>query len=172
MKYAERDFFYRDPVGYFYRHVERLPDLPGCWLWSGLCDDYGYGIVTTGGVHVRAHVISHGLFIGPVPDGLQVLHKCDTPPCARPDHLYAGTQGQNMRDAVARGRHVSPLKTNPNLAARGEDSGLTTLVNADVLEIRRLGRAGFTQRKIALAFGISPAGVGMILRRRNWRHLP
>ena len=51
-----------------------------------------------------AHRVSHELHIGPIPEGLGVLHRCDNPPCTRPDHIYAGTQGRNLLDAYERGR--------------------------------------------------------------------
>jgi hypothetical protein len=76
-----------------------------CWLWTRKPDAYGYGVFSVNGRHTRAHRFSWELHHGPVPDGLWVLHKCDTPACVRPDHLFIGTQMDNVTDMIAKGRY-------------------------------------------------------------------
>jgi hypothetical protein len=81
----------------------------GCWLWRGIRGDTSaewYGTATSWGRYIRVHRLSYELHVGPIPDGLRVLHKCDVKVCVRPDHLYLGTQSQNMRDVWQRQRHV------------------------------------------------------------------
>lgn len=73
----------------------------GCWEWSGCRDSAGYGI-TTGGE--QAHRVAYRMKTGHDAGKLCVLHRCDNPPCCNPAHLYEGTKGQNVRDAVERGR--------------------------------------------------------------------
>lgn len=81
-----------------------------CWLWFGATDGTGYGKMMTGSRTdssqrlVPAHRISYEIHYGSIDPGLLVLHKCDTPKCVRPDHLYLGTQKQNVHDAIRRGR--------------------------------------------------------------------
>ena len=79
----------------------------GCWEWHGcrLSQEpkRNYGIAWNG-YDIRAHRYSWELTNGPVPAGMHVLHRCDNPPCVRPDHLFLGTQGDNLRDAVEKGR--------------------------------------------------------------------
>jgi transcriptional regulator with XRE-family HTH domain len=81
-----------------------------CWIWTGYADPSGYGSLAGGalfpGRHspVKAHQASWVLHNGPIPKGLYVCHKCDNPPCVRPDHLFVGTQKQNIRDAMRKGR--------------------------------------------------------------------
>lgn len=86
----------------FWRYVIKQPD--GCWLftkvWAG---GYGYFKRSTWRP-VRAHRFSWELHNGPIPKGLYILHKCDKPACVNPDHLYAGTQKDNMRDCKERRR--------------------------------------------------------------------
>ncbi len=75
----------------------------GCWVWQG-CIVRRYGVLGHDGKQVKAHRVAWGLTNGPIPNGLSVLHKCDNPPCVRPDHLFLGTQLDNMRDCSAKGR--------------------------------------------------------------------
>lgn len=80
-----------------------------CWLWTAntVRNRRGvpYGLFTRATRKaVTAHRYSYEMAIGPIPDGVIICHHCDTPLCVRPDHLFAGTQGDNMRDAVAKGR--------------------------------------------------------------------
>ncbi len=78
----------------------------GCWLWTGATNGR-YGQIHAGGrpgTHQRAHRISWELHHGPIPAGMFVLHKCDTPACVNPDHLFLGTQQDNLSDASNKGR--------------------------------------------------------------------
>lgn len=85
----------------FWSHVTR-GKAGGCWIWSGLLTNTGYGRYGKGGR--RAHRIAYEIAFGSVPDGMCVLHKCDVPSCVRPDHLFLGTQADNMRDMARKGR--------------------------------------------------------------------
>lgn len=87
-----------------------------CWIWiAGRYFPAGYGQFFLDGRDMRAHRTSWTIVHGPIPDGLWVLHKCDNPPCVRPDHLFLGTRSDNMRDCVSKGRHVEASKTHcPN----------------------------------------------------------
>lgn len=81
-----------------------------CWIWTGAKHIRGYGASAVIMGDTRAHRISWLLTRGPIPRGLGVLHKCDTPLCVNPDHLYLGDQKQNVADAVSRGRMTSGFK--------------------------------------------------------------
>ena len=77
----------------------------GCWEWTGVKDKNGYGRVFFRGKQRFTHTVSWILTHGIAPEnGYGVLHKCDNPPCVRPDHLFLGTQLDNMQDAKAKGR--------------------------------------------------------------------
>ena len=77
-----------------------------CWIWKGAKDDKGYGILSSkhGGNPHKAHRISWRIFFGPIPRGMNVCHRCDVPACVRPEHLFLGTQKDNMQDASRKGR--------------------------------------------------------------------
>lgn len=79
------------------------PDLGECWIWTGARMRYGY--FQYGKKLIGAHRVAWELRNGPIPDGLYVLHRCDNPPCVRPDHLFLGTAADNTADMVAKGRY-------------------------------------------------------------------
>lgn len=88
----------------------------GCWLWMGKRTHEGYGVFWVGGKGRAAHRYSVELATGsPIPAGLFACHKCDTPSCVNPDHLFLGTTGDNMRDSSQKGRNWWGKKTHcPN----------------------------------------------------------
>lgn len=86
----------------FWLHVQKSD---GCWVWDGSANPAGYGVVWTNDkALVGAHRYSYELHIGPIPEDLHVLHRCDNPPCVRPGHLFLGTAADNVRDMVQKGR--------------------------------------------------------------------
>src|SRR5436190_17812213 len=129
-----------------------------CWLWTGTLDRNGYGRFGIDGRQPAAHRVSWRLHRGEIPVGLYVCHHCDVPGCVNPEHLFLGTQTDNMRDRTRKGR-----------TARGERQGHSKLRTDDVLEIRRL--TGSSQREIARRFGISQSMVSDIVSRRKWCHV-
>ena len=98
-----------DVEGRFWSKVDRSAD--GCWPWRGCRGRDGYGAVTIGGRKLRAHRYSYSICVGPIPSGLLVLHSCDNRVCVNPAHLSVGTQKDNMRDCVERGRTREQKKT-------------------------------------------------------------
>lgn len=89
------------------RFWEKVRKSDGCWEWTGSRNAAGYGKLSEGAAgspRLRAHRVSWELANGPVPAGLWVLHRCDNPPCVRPDHLWLGTRLDNMQDCARKGR--------------------------------------------------------------------
>lgn len=80
-------------------------DENGCWKWQGYISQNGYGNSTLKNKRIQAHRLSYLAFIGEIPGGLFVCHKCDVRDCVNPDHLFLGTHLDNMRDMVQKGRH-------------------------------------------------------------------
>lgn len=85
--------------------VERIPGVD-CWVWAGATKPTGYGNFFLNGKTVGAHVASHVLHVGTIHDGAVVCHKCDNPSCVNPEHLFIGTQKENLDDMDAKGRRV------------------------------------------------------------------
>lgn len=134
-----------------------------CWPWLRAINRLGYGTIGRGpGRHDRAHRVSYELHVGPIPQGLHVLHSCDNRACVNPAHLRVGTHADNMRDMKERGRQN---------AARGERAGLAKLTAEQVLAIRARRAAGERQIALAREYGIDKTQVWNIVTRKVWKHV-
>jgi hypothetical protein len=140
--------------------VEHIP-FSECALWSGATDKHGYGRIGVGRRAARAHRVAYELYIGPIQDGLHVLHTCHNGHlgCASPDHLKLGTHQDNMRDMVSVGR------------LKGENHSHVKLTEQAVGEIRARCAAGERQAAVAKDYGVSQQNVSKIANRRKWGHL-
>lgn len=150
----------------FWAHGRR--DAAGCLLWTGALQR-GYGWLTWNRKQTRAHRVAWTLACGSIPSGLCVLHRCDTPACFEPSHLFLGTQTDNMRDSAAKGRQA--LQRNPWLT-RGERHPNARLAPEQVRAIRTSygGRYG-QQTQLALEYGVTRQAIGDIVSRRKWAQL-
>lgn len=127
----------------------------GCWLWTGGLTTGGYGKIKTGKFRMDAHRAAYILFNGEITDGLFVLHRCDTPSCVNPDHLFLGTNTDNMHDARKKGR-----------SAMQERHGMARLTWNDVEKIRKSNEP---QSRLASRYGISQGHVSIIKSRKCWK---
>lgn len=143
----------------FWRYVERGAD---CWEWTGSRSD-GYGTLRTDRSCIKAHRVSWILHKGPVPEGSVIRHRCDNAGCVNPDHLELGTQRDNMRDAMVRGRLTNRV--------RGEQHYRARLTAAAVARIRELAAAGRSRASIAREFEIAQVTVWRVLTGQSWRHV-
>ena len=158
------------------RFWEKVRKGDGCWDWSGAKFPFGYGslgVPATKGrwkmVPKGAHRISWELHFGAIPTGLQVLHRCDVPACVRPDHLFLGTQLDNVRDMDKKGRarRVVPPRGTP---VRGEDNGRARLTLGEVNAIRSLWEnGGIPVRRLAEVFGVGKTTIEHIVHWRTWK---
>lgn len=148
-----------ETIARFMAKVSPEPNT-GCWLWTA-ADTGWYGTFTIDGVQISAPRAAYEMFVGPIPFGRVLRHKCDVPLCVNPDHLELGTQADNIRDRDVRGR-----------TARGGDDGNAKLTDEIVLEIRRLYAAGFSITSIGAKFRIDKSNVSFIARGKTWKHLP
>jgi hypothetical protein len=157
-------------------------EATGCLLWMGARSTAGYGQTRCAHRLNYVHRVSWALANGPIPAGLWVLHRCDTPPCYEPSHLFSGTAKDNGRDMASKGRaglqrHPENVKRGadfikpPGWIKRGEDNPKTTLTEDDVRAIRRLYAAGTRQVALAAQFGITQTGISLIVTRKNWAHV-
>lgn len=94
------------PIGtYAQRFWARVYQSRTCWLWTGPVNQFGYGQFSFAGHTIHAHRVSYAIAYGVPSPGLCICHHCDNRGCVRPDHLFAATQGDNLRDMVRKGRH-------------------------------------------------------------------
>lgn len=132
-----------------------------CWNWGASFNNMGYGVFGVGGkITALAHRIAWTLHNGEIPNGLFVLHKCDNPACCNPDHLFLGTQKQNLADCASKGR-----------TTRGERNPMAKLTEAKVMEAIRLSDLGISQREIGVGLGVSRSQIGMIVHGQRWNHI-
>lgn len=137
----------------------------GCWLWTGSRNRKGYGRFMWRGrvrwAHRLAYVDAHGT----LDPNLLVCHHCDTPACVRPDHLFQGTQIDNKRDSMRKGRAYFAT----NWRGGGETHPRARLTARQVRQIRRLVDEGFPYSAIATVFACTYANIYSIARHINWR---
>ncbi len=152
----------------FWKKVDTSSGQDACWIWRGALGSGGYGQVhfkhpeyklkkgTKWKTHRLAFLFTHGTLFE------SICHKCDTPACCNPAHLWGGTHAENMRDRDEKGRH-KPL--------RGEENGSSRFTEKDILAIRRKFEEGMTQTAIANEFGVKPGHIHLVIRKKIWRHI-
>jgi hypothetical protein len=134
------------------------PDATGCRLWRGQLDKDGYGVCRWQNCR-KAHRLSWVQANGPIPDGMLVCHRCDTPACINPDHLFLGTDADNRTDMVTKGRRAQQ---------HGERNPYAKLTEDLVRAIRADARA---HRAIASSYNVAKSTVGRVKRRDSWGHV-
>lgn len=144
----------------FWAKVEKTDD---CWLWTGSTNYAGYGVFYPQKHRsILAHRRAYAQTYGKLSDDVCVLHKCDNPPCVNPDHLFAGTRGDNIMDMVSKGRnrhlkgiHHPHAKLNPDI----------------VRDMRIFYDGGFSYRDIGEMLGLHHSTVARIINKETWRHV-
>jgi hypothetical protein len=142
----------------------RVAFSDGCWEWTGSRDSSGYGQIGFARGVFKTNRVAWNLAFGIIPAGLQVLHRCDNPPCVRPSHLFLGTQADNIADMNAKGR----ARSGPQLS--GYRSPRACLSEAQVAWIRAEWATGTVmQQTLALQFGVSETTIHRVVRgKRGW----
>ena len=153
----------------FWQKVDKSAGPHGCWLWTAGTRPTGYGLFSAGGRNVGAHRYAWGIFNGNIPVGQMVCHKCDTPLCCNPDHMFLGSHLDNMRDKEAKGRGFHGTAWNPV----GMINPKAKLSDNQVIEARRRwARGGVSKSQLAREYGISSTMMSWIILHRFWTHLP
>jgi hypothetical protein len=161
-----KGFRWTTPEARFWKRVHKTE---GCWEWTGYClpttnhpELRGHGQFRVEGKIILAHRFSWILHNGPIdPPTLLVCHHCDHPPCVRPDHLFLGTNADNVRDALS--KHRLP---------KGEQATNAILTEADVREIRTLcTNRTLSYWTIGRMYCVSEATIRKIIYGENWKHV-
>lgn len=170
-------------------------DTNTCWLWKGCKTWNGYGFFRVGHKQCRAHRVSYQMFVADIQPNLLALHRCDTPACVNPTHLWLGTTRENVHDKIQKGRGAylygdkNWMRQNPELAkataqhmnqakmlrgtqARGEKVHKAKLTESEVREIHRLyAQGGTTSRRLAKQFCVGKCSILSIINRDTWKHV-
>lgn len=160
----------------------RLNESNGCIEWTKGVNRHGYGRIRVGSKIHLAHRVSYTLHVGPIPEGLLVLHHCDNPKCINPKHLFIGTDQDNSDDKVRKNRHPHGEshgmfgKRGLLSPAYGKSRGRSknaVFSDAEVIEIRRLYASGESNQKaLAIKYGVLKNCISQIITRKSYKDLP
>ena len=143
----------------------QFADYDQCWPWKGARNPNGYPIIHLGGKGsstTLAARVAYKAFIGPIPDGMQVCHTCDNPPCMNPLHWFLGTPQDNSDDMVSKGRSADN---------RGERNPHARLSADDVETIRYAVARRAPVRLLASIYGVTMPMIYHIKTGRFWKEL-
>lgn len=163
----------RPDIDKLMEQVEYDPES-GCLVYTGYVGPNGYGRATINGKRDTIHRHAHRIFIGPIPDGLNILHACDNRRCIHPGHISAGTQQENIAQAVARGRmsygalHYMKRPEYKGCRAGSKNCG-AKLDEDDVRTIRELKRGGVPVNALAAASGVTAHQIHRIIKGDRWK---
>ena len=164
------------PKGVFIRKLRPLMErfeekyipepMSGCYLWTAALKPNGYGMFIVDGRREQrarspqyAHRAAWALHKGEIPRGLNVLHNCDNRACVNPDHLFLGTQQDNVDDMYKKGRANRPF---------GERSPSAKLTDAQVIMVRQ---SKLSNKELASQLGIDASCISRIKSSHNWKHV-
>lgn len=138
-------------------HIEALGP---CWDWNGPVFRGGYGRVKFQYKSWSAHRLAFTVWVGPIPEGQVVRHRCDNRMCIRPIHLELGTTQDNVQDRYERGR-----------CARGASNGNAKLNPDAVRDIRARAASGESNKSISERYGVTAGAIYFVIQLRTWRHV-
>jgi len=132
-----------------------------CWLWTGcVLAHFPYGQITSEGKTLLVHRVAYEQLVGPVPAGMNVLHRCDNGRCWNPGHLFTGTHAENVADMVAKGRHYHGERHQWHGRKNSGDAHVSSKISeADVADIRLLAGFGLSHSAIAREYGVTQSCV-------------
>ena len=138
-----------------------------CWIWTGDTDKGGYGVfcITNGGKSIEHRATVYSLFLDGVmvPEGMQVCHTCDNPPCINPSHLWVGTNQENTADKIAKNRQSK---------GSGNRKPYVLLTPEMVVSVRDRFAKGESMRSIAESLGTVHRTISEAIRRITWKDIP
>lgn len=138
----------------------KINEDTGCWEWQKGLFSTGYGQMSVKGRNRGAHVVAYEIFNGEIPEGMLVCHKCDNPICINPEHLFLGTNKDNMEDMVNKGRSAVA------------NNGHVKMTEDQVRELLKMYKTGrYSRKELADYFLISINTVSSIINGVSWKHI-
>lgn len=150
-----------DPIAYERFMAKVSKDACGCWIWTGSKVKSGYGKVKVNQKMFLAHRLSYMAHKGDIKSGLFICHSCDNPLCVNPDHLWAGSQIENVRDAKKKGRANYS-------GVIGENNSKAKLTENDIFEIRN---SNLTNTELSKKFNVTQPTISNIRSKKTWKHI-
>lgn len=146
----------------FWKHVNIKSDNE-CWEWKGNINRSGYGQFTIRHKNYRSHRIAYDLTYDTIPDGKQVLHHCDNRKCCNPNHLFLGTNQDNMMDAKIKGKF---------LGRDGKNNSNSKFMDFEIMEIRNLYMSGlYSYRNLSNIYKTSHSNICNIINKKSWKNI-
>lgn len=141
--------------------------MSNCWEWTASKSRDGYGSIGYKNKHLKAHRVSFEIFNQKIPEGMQVLHVCDNPSCVNPDHLFLGTQQDNIKDMYNKNREAR---------LKGSKNGRSVLTESQVLEIRYEYNKNKSfveglQYQLAEKYGVTKSVILKVISGKSWKHV-
>lgn len=146
-----------------------------CWEWQGALTR-GYGRLKRGDGTKKlaySHRVAYELKNGPIPEGMLICHKCDNRPCCNPAHLFIGTQMDNVRDMINKGRRAETLFDTKEIVERirGENAWNSKLTEANVIDARKRVACGEPCSVLAKELSVSKQCIEKVVYRMSWKHV-
>lgn len=142
----------------------------GCMEFTGCVQGNGYARATVNRKTDYAHRHVYRLLKGEIPEGMDVCHTCDNRKCINPDHLFLGSRLDNMQDAKAKGR-ISAGEKHSSAVPKGEKSHNAKLTAIKVKVIREVAGRVASNKELAEIFGVDDSLIGLVVKRKIWRHV-
>lgn len=136
-----------------------IVDEKGCWIWQRSRHRQGYGHLRLDGRYELSHRAAWKIYKGEIPKNLKVCHKCDVTSCCNPDHLFLGSQKDNVKDGKSKGRY-----DNRKMGKRRNKLNFE-----QVEEVKRLHSQGITRKNLQVKFEVGQTCIAKILRGDSWK---
>lgn len=173
LKYSkEKDEIKEESIERFEYYVDKN-GANGCWLWNGGRTKWGgrkgrvrgviinyYGMFDFRGKKWGAHRVSYTLYKSEIPEGFSVCHKCDNSICVNPEHLFLGTQKENILDCMSKGRWNG---------LKGEECSWSKLTEKNILDAIQLRKQGYSINKIAETLGVPFGALDHVYKGDSWK---
>jgi len=140
----------------------RVDEQTGCWDWLKFKDRNKYGHIKVLGKSELVHRVAYQTLVGDIPSGMFVCHRCDNPSCLNPEHLFIGTNQDNIDDKVAKNRQSKIGQQ------KGSKHSLAKLTEKDIVDIRI---STLSQNKLALLYGMTQSSISQIQNKITWSHV-